>query len=201
MIQLVARKTNITEPLMACKQDLLTYVPPLIKQSNENTQHWDNHLSKEHFSSLVNHVPLAMFCLDRNFNITNCSPAALLWLKRYYCKKIKNFSSTEVLERKISDIFNPCPKSLKAALKNALKGKAWHSQPIKHEIKKGSACHWLRWEIFPLLDKNSEVTDLIVCFEDITTYQKLLFSHKKLQQNNEILESFNIVLFHDLMQP
>lgn len=192
MIQLVARKTNIIEP---------SYVPPLIKQSNENTQRCDNHLFKEHLSSLVNHVPLAMLCLDTNFNITNCSPAALLWLKRYCCKKKKNFSSAEVLEKKISDIFSPCPKSLKAALKYALKGKAWHSQPIKHEIKKGSGCCWLKWEIFPLLDKDSEVVDLIVCFEDVTTYQELLCSHKKLQQNNEILESFNIVLSHDLMQP
>ncbi len=204
MTPLITIKANTSESFAGCnfpKQDNLLTCLPLVKQRKENIRYWDDHVSKEHLSSLINHVPLAMFCLDRNFHITSCSSTALFWLKHHHYKKRKDFSFEDIVGKKFKDIFSPCPKSIEAAFKNALKGKVWRSQSLKHETSKESVSHWLQWGVFPWLNKNNEVTDVLVCLEDATSHQELLLSHKKLQQNNELLESFNLILSHDLMQP
>lgn len=205
MTQFLTIKASANESFSGCnfhkQDDLLMHALPLIKQHNKKIQHQDNYVSRDYLLSLINHIPLAIFCLDRNFNITSCSSAALFWLKRHYYKKGKDFSSKGIVGKKLSDIFGSYPKSLETALKNALKGKVWRSQSLKHKTSKKDFYHWLKWEVFPWLNKENEVTDIIICWEDITAYQELLSSYKRIQQNNALLESFNLVLSHDLMQP
>ena len=189
------------------KQDgLLAYMQPLIaalsaKECSENSELDYYKVSRAYLTSLIDQVPIAVFCLDRNFKITRLSFTALNWLKSHYFKGKKAFSAEDVLGEKFNDIFSPCPKPLGAALKNALKGKVWRAQSLKQEIKNKDYCYWLQWEVFPWLDQNGEVTDVIVFLEDTTSHQELLLSNKKLQQSNELLESFNLIFSHDLIQP
>ncbi len=188
------------------KQDgLLAYMQPLIAALSDRVCYENPHLdyhkvSHSYLKSLIDQVPIAVFCLDREFNITNLSSVALSWLKGHYHKGKKAFSSEDILGKKFNDIFSPCPKPLGTALKNALKGKVWRTQSLKHETNKQDN-KWFRWEIFPWQNQNSEVTDIIVFLEDTTPHQELLLSNKKLQQCNELLESFNLVFSHDLIQP
>lgn len=202
MTQVVAVEINKSEFFADCnsskRDNLLTY-RPLAKQHNENTQCWDGHVSKEHLSSLVSHSSLIMFCVDQNFNITNCSSTALFWLNHHFYKKSKDFSFEAIVGKNFKDIFS-LSKSMETAFKQALEGKAsWHSEPLEYETE--DANYWLKWGVFPWLSKNNEITDILIFLEDTTSHQELLLSHKKLQQNNELLESFSLILAHDLMQP
>lgn len=184
---------------------LLAYVQPLIaalsdRICNENPHLEYSKVSHTYLASFIEQVPIAIFSLDRNMNITGLSSKAMSWLKSSYYKNKKTFSFHDILGKSFSEIFSPCPKPLKMALKNALKGKVWRTQSFKHETNGGSY-HWLRGEIFPWFNQCQEVTDIIVFLEDITHHQKLLFSNKKLQQSNALLESFNLIFSHDLIQP
>lgn len=190
------------------KQDgLLAYIQPLIASLSDKVCYENPSLdyykvSHTYLTSFIDQVPVSVFCLDRDFNITNLSAAALAWLKSNYYKRKKAFSSEDILGKKFHDVFTTCPQSLKNALKNSLKGKIWRNQCLRHETtNKQHSYHWLRWEIFPWLNKNDEVTDIIVFLEDITPHQELLLSNKKLQQCNQLLESFNLTFSHDLIQP
>ncbi len=189
------------------KDGLLAYMQPLIaalsdRICSENPLLDYGKVSHAYLTSLIDQVPIAVFCLDRDINITSLSSAALSWLKNHYYKGQKAFSSEDILGKKFDNIFSPCPKSLRNALKNALKGKVWRTQSLKHETtNKKHFSHWLRWEIFPWLNQNHEVTDIIVFLEDITPIHELLLSNKKLQQSNELLEGFNLIFSHDLIQP
>lgn len=189
------------------KQDgLLAYVQPLIAALSDRVCYENPDLdyykvSHAYLTSFIDQVPVAVFCLDKDFNITSLSTTALSWLKSNYYKRKKAFSSEYILGKTFHDVFSNCPKPLENALKNALKGKVWRNQCLKHETNKQHYYHWLRWEIFPWLNQNNEVTDVIVCLEDITPHQELLLSNKKLQQCNQLLESFNLTFSHDLIQP
>ncbi len=180
------------QPLIAALSDRVCYENPLLDYGK---------VSHAYLTSLIDQVPIAVFCLDRDLNITNLSSTALSWLKRDYHKKKKTFSYEDILGKKFNDIFSPCPKPLGMALKNALKGKVWRAQSLKHETNKPHYYQWFRWEVFPWLNQNSEVTDIIVFLEDTTPHQELLLSNKKLQQSNELLEGFNLIFSHDLIQP
>jgi len=189
------------------KQDgLLAYMQPLIatlstKECSENPQLDYCTVSRAYLKSLIDNVPIAVFCLDRKFHITNLSTAALSWLKSHYYKGKRAFSSEDILGKKFDDVFSPCPKPLGTAIKNALKGKVWFTKSLKHETDNMYFRHWFQWEVFPWLNQNKEVTDIIIFLEDKTSHQELLLSNKKLQQSNELLESFNLIFSHDLIQP
>ena len=189
------------------KQDgLLAYMQPLIAALSERVCYENPHLdyhkvSHAYLKSLIDQVPISVFCLDKDLNITGLSSTALAWLKSHYYKRKKAFCFEDILGKKFSDVFRPCPKPLGMALKSALKGKVWRTQSLKHETHKQYHYKWLRWEVFPWLNQNSEVTDIIVFLEDTTPHQQLLLSNKKLQQSNELLEGFNLIFSHDLIQP
>lgn len=148
-------------------------------------------------TSLLPLINTAVFYLDKNFVIKKCGSTNFVWLS--CLKKRQNWSDKHVLGKKLDDIFCSFFEFLKAPLLNATKGKAWHSQPIKHE--KGDDQYWLQWDIFPCSEKDGEEESIVVCVKDITFYQQLSLTYAKLLHTNELLEGFNLILFHDLMQP
>lgn len=188
------------------KNGLLAYMQPLIANLSDKVCCDDpcldyTEVSHQYLEALINQVPVAVFCLDENLEISSVSPAAISWLKSHHFKRKKAFSSDDIVGRKFEDVFHPCPQPLSAAIANALKGKVWRTSSLKNSTSKHSSDYWLRCEVFPWLSQSHDVTDVIVFLEDITQKEELVLCNKKLQQSNELLESFNLIFSHDLIQP
>jgi len=147
--------------------------------------------------SLLFPQDVAIFFLDKTFYVKGFNSIALYFLQNYFTK-LQKFPN-DIQGKELDVILSAGPKFLQSALQNALKGKSWFSKPIQH--KKGRKISWLQWEVFPYAEKAKDIIGVIVSIRDVTHHQQLLLTHKKLQDANELLEGFNLIMAHDLMQP
>ena len=197
--RLVAKQNNEQHGLLAFMQPMIAALSDRVCGEDPYLDYYA--VSHEYLQSLINQVPYAVLCLDKDLKVTGVSKSALAWLKSHHYKGKRAFSPETILGKSFDDIFNPPPAALMSGIKNALKGKVWRTESIKHNTKKQDSDYWLRCEVFPWFDQNHEVTDVILFLEDITQQEELVLCNKKLQQSNELLESFNLIFSHDLIQP
>lgn len=167
-------------------------------KNNNNTCY----LKTDHLGSFVSSANVSIILIDNNFCISKSSKPANSWLKKHYAKFFKNqlLNNFESNNINVFDIFKENKIIINNFLKANLKGKIWKKQKLKWFLN-SNKYRWLNVEIIPWLNNSGQVFKFLFIFEDITKEFEMEMSNKRLQQSNDLLESFNLVFSHDLMQP
>ncbi len=196
-------KNNLTYPkqpfyskigLLEMMEPLITHIIRLRLMHEPSLSYKE--LAKEYITSFVEGAPVSVAFLDLDLKFITYSPKWISWLKY---NSIAKLDTSHLKGKSILELLNPCPKLIKKILNNNLKGISESRALLQYKIKNRNRA--IRWESFPWRDQEQSIMGVIVFCEDITKRQELALRNKRLEQSNQMLENFALILSHDLIQP
>lgn len=157
-----------------------------------------NDIARSYLSSFVEKADVSLVLIDKNLHVLEESETAKIWLKKFYPHK---FEQHGLMKGKyVHSLYDDKFIFMRNAYKKVACGKVWRKKLLKWPLV-GSRYRWLNMEIRPWFDADGCISSFLMYFEDVTKHHELELSNKRLQQSNDLLESFNLIFSHDLIQP
>lgn len=167
-------------------------------EKNSNGFLTASEVSKSYLNAFVEKADVLLMCVDKELNVIEESNSAKIWLKKFYPKKFTQQSSMK--GKCLHYLYDERLTFMKNAYKKAENGQVWRKKLLKWPLT-ASRYRWLNIEVLPWFNANGEISSFLMYFEDVTKHHEIELSSKRLQQSNNLLESFNLVFSHDLIQP
>ena len=156
-------------------------------------------IAKSYLNSFVEKADLPFVLIDTNLNVLAESEPYRAWLKKFYHHKFIEYGGS-MKGRCIHSLYDDKIIFMRAVFKKVASGKVWRKKLLKWPLR-GNNYRWINTEILPWFDQDGNISLFVAHFEDVTKQHELALSNKRLQQSNNLLESFNLVFSHDLIQP
>lgn len=155
-------------------------------------------ISKAYLNAFVEKADVLLMWVDKDLNVLEESNSAKVWLKKFYPKQFKLNSSMK--GKCLNYLYDERLAFMRNAYKKAENGKVWRKKLLKWPLT-ANRYRWLNIEVLPWFNAHGEISSFLMYFEDVTKHHEIELCNKKLQQSNNLLESFNLVFSHDLIQP
>lgn len=173
----------------------------IINGKNAQERYSGDTITASYLLNFVEKADVPLMILDKNLSIVGVSYHARVWLKRFYStKSTKSSKDKSIISSSYFKLNDDKQYSMRIACKKVASGKLWKKKLLKWQLS-SSKYRWLNMEIIPWFDSSGFITNFVIQFEDVTEKHELELSNKRLQKSNDLLESFNLVLSHDLTQP
>lgn len=190
---------NILESYAPSEGVLLEFIAPYIHTISELMAEKDptldaNQYGYKYICSFIRKAKISVGFIDTKGFIQVVSPS---FNRRFKQKLGKDFN---VLFKNIREIFEEVPKEIANAFQKNLEGSIVKPKEISIPITKEQKL-WIRWESFPWLKTNGEVSGIVFFCKDITAQKELYLDVRKLYSRAELLEKFSLIFSHDLIQP
>lgn len=155
-------------------------------------------VAKSYLDSFVAKADVPLMWIDKDLHVIEKSEPAKLWLKKFYPHKFEHHGLMK--GQYVHSFYDDKFIFMRNAYKKVACGKVWRKKLLKWPLT-GNRYRWLNIEIRPWFDADGCISSFLMYFEDVTKHHELELSNKRLQQSNDLLESFNLIFSHDLIQP
>jgi signal transduction histidine kinase len=155
-------------------------------------------VANAYLNYFVEKADVALVWIDKDLRIIEASELAKAWLKKFYSHKFDQ--NVPIKGKYVHSLYDDKILFMRQAYKKVASGKVWRKKLLKWPLN-DRRYRWLNMEILPWFDKKGLIASFLMYFEDVTKHHELELSNKRLQESNDLLESFNLVFSHDLIQP
>lgn len=157
-----------------------------------------NEVSIAYIKSLVENSNMPAGVLDSNLQFITCSPKLKSWYRSNY--ELDHIQQEDITKYNFLKVMVPCPKGITTAINNNFKEKFQSYEELEVRLPNGDR-KWVKWESVGFLGADKKAMGVLFFCKDITQQHILKVKNTKLLQTNQLLQNFNLIFTHDLMQP